>query len=147
VLILTGLIILFIVLRRQRNKKLEKRPANEATEVTEAREEENLISNPTYSNNDKDAVGTKPGVDTLHYPRDSIELTEMLENGMYDVPPNFFFGGGGFHGPIHFQLLFDFVMKLPIYIVIVVSNENTFSGSDNVKVSWRSMSLPIKWIM
>ena len=80
VLILTAFIILFIILRRQRNKKMEKREP--ATEGIEAREAENLISNPTYSNNSKDAVDTKPGVEVLHYPRDRIEHNEMLEDGM-----------------------------------------------------------------
>ena len=79
VLILTGLIILFIVLRRKRNKKIEK---ENQRPTTGAREEENLISNPIFSTNGKDAVDTKPGVEMLHYPRDSIENTEALEDGM-----------------------------------------------------------------
>ena len=80
VLILTGFIILFIVLRRKRNKKIEK-GKQRTTTGTQAREEENLITNPLYSNDDKEAVETKPGVEMLHYPRDNIEHTETLEDG------------------------------------------------------------------
>jgi hypothetical protein len=79
VLVLTSFIILFIVLRRKRNKKIEKAKQRE---TSAAREDENLIPNPIFSNNGKEAVDTKPGVETLHYPRDSIEHTETLENGM-----------------------------------------------------------------
>ena len=83
VLVLTGFIILFIFLRRKRNKKIDKANQSVSTETTAAREQENLISNPTFSNmSSKEAeVDTNPGVEMLHYPRNSIEQTEILENG------------------------------------------------------------------
>lgn len=90
VLVLTGFIILFIFLRRKRNKKIEKATQSLSTETTAAREQENLISNPTFSNNSKETeVDTKPGVEMLHHPRDSIEQTETLENGKDSIWPCF----------------------------------------------------------
>ena len=83
VLVLTGVIILFIFLRWKRNKKIEKTKQLPSTEATAAREQENLIPNPIYNNNcsKETEVDTKPGVEMLHYPRDSIEQTEILEDG------------------------------------------------------------------
>lgn len=80
VLGLTAFIIV-IVLRRKRNKEIEKENQRPANEIAAGREEVSLIPNPTFS----DKETPKQGVEMLHYPRDCIEHTETLENGMSSV--------------------------------------------------------------
>lgn len=81
VLVLTGIVILLIVLRRKINLKIEKENQRPRVEASTTREEENLIPNPIFSVAGNVPVNTKPGVEMLHYPRESILHTEILENG------------------------------------------------------------------
>ena len=83
VLVLTVLIALFIFYRRKyRKKKVEKESqAAGAAAGHSQREDQRLIPNPVFTKDKKEPMDETPGVELLDYPRDSIQYTEILENG------------------------------------------------------------------